>query len=55
MFINISILKLKKIYEYNAGIFMFKYVRNELPETFDNMILFMITGQDKMIYFIFQQ
>ena len=35
-------------------------VRNELPEMFDNlyvkkMILFMITGQDKTIHFIFQQ
>ena len=31
MFINISILKLKNIYGYNAGIFIFKYVPKWTP------------------------
>ena len=37
MFVNLSILKRKKNFDSNAGIFMLKYVRNELPETFDSM------------------
>ena len=37
VFMNISILKLKTIYEYNGSIFILDCVRNELPETFDSM------------------
>ena len=37
LFGNLEILKLEDLYKLNAGIFMYKYFKSKLPESFNEL------------------
>lgn len=39
LFRSLQILKINDLYKFNSSIFMFKYLSNQLPESFNNMLV----------------